>query len=61
MPDVDAEIDELLAALATAGVEFILIGGAAALIHGAPSAMRPLAQGQMRDVAFARLKGSCSV
>jgi hypothetical protein len=36
MADVQAELDRLLAQLADAGVEFILIGGAAALVHGAP-------------------------
>jgi hypothetical protein len=36
MPDAPAELDELLAVLVDGGVEFILVGGAAALIHGAP-------------------------
>jgi predicted nucleotidyltransferase len=36
MPDAPAELDELLAALVEGEVEFILVGGAAALIHGAP-------------------------
>lgn len=36
MPDAQAELEQLLATLTDAGVEFILVGGAAALIHGAP-------------------------
>jgi predicted nucleotidyltransferase len=36
MPDAPAELDELLTALMEGDVEFILVGGAAALIHGAP-------------------------
>jgi predicted nucleotidyltransferase len=36
MADAQLELDQLLAQLADAGVEFVLIGGAAALIHGAP-------------------------
>lgn len=36
MADVKVELDALLGQLAGAGVEFILIGGAAALVHGAP-------------------------
>jgi predicted nucleotidyltransferase len=36
MPDAPAELDELLTALVEGEVEFILVGGAAALIHGAP-------------------------
>lgn len=36
MPDAPVDLDELLAALVEGEVEFILVGGAAALIHGAP-------------------------
>jgi hypothetical protein len=38
----DADLDALLLALADAGVEFIVVGGAAAVLHGAPTATQDL-------------------
>lgn len=49
MPDVQAELEQLLATLAGAGVEFILIGGAAALIQGAPITTQDLDIVHRRD------------
>lgn len=36
MPNEEAELFDLLAALQAAGVVFVLVGGAAAVVHGAP-------------------------
>ncbi len=35
-PPATADLDALIAALTAAGVEFIVVGGAAAVLHGAP-------------------------
>ena len=38
----EADLDALLQALVDAGVEFIVVGGAAAVLHGAPTATQDL-------------------
>jgi hypothetical protein len=38
----EADLDGLLQALVDAGVEFIVVGGAAAVLHGAPTATQDL-------------------
>lgn len=38
----DADLEALLQALVDAGVEFIVVGGAAAILHGAPTATQDL-------------------
>lgn len=49
MPDAPAELEQLLATLTAAGVEFILVGGAAALIQGAPITTQDLDIVHRRD------------
>ena len=42
MPPEQADIAELLTRLSGAGIEFIVVGGAAAVLHGAPITTRDL-------------------
>lgn len=37
MPDPEPDFEAILKALAGAGVEFIVVGGVCAVLHGAPS------------------------
>ncbi len=47
----EADIAELIRALADAGVEFIVVGGAAAVIHGARAAARSFVSDWPEDMA----------